>query len=128
MTRRTPDCTNAFRDGRLKKANEFHEGAVVIADDLPNAAVDLLVDAGIAAADVICCARLGVHATGENHYEAAALLKQAEGNMEKYLRTLLNLKTKVAYTHQPATIDERKKASRAAEALVEAARRISAGQ
>jgi hypothetical protein len=54
------------------------------------------------------------------------MLKQAEAGMEKHLRTLLNLKTKVAYTHQPATADERRKASRAAEALVEAARRISA--
>jgi len=126
MTRRIKDCTDAIRIGRLNKANEFHKAAVLLEDDSPNASIDLLVDAGIAAADVICCARLGVHATGENHNEASLLLKQAEAGMEKHLRTLLNLKTKVAYTHQPATTDEHKKASRAAEALVEAARRISA--
>jgi hypothetical protein len=88
--------------------------------------VDLRVDAGIAAADVICCARLGLHAAGENHNEAVALLRQAEPGAEKHLRTLLNLKSKVAYSHQPAANDERKKVCRAADALVEAARRISA--
>jgi hypothetical protein len=71
MMRRTKDCTDTIRIGRLEKANEFHEAAVLIEDDVPNASVDLLIDAGIAAADVICCARLGVHATGENHNEAS---------------------------------------------------------
>jgi hypothetical protein len=97
--------------------DEFHEAAVLLEEDTPNVSVDLLVDAGIAAAAVICCARLGLHATGQNHNEASVLLRQAEAGMENHLRTLLNLKTKVGYTHQPATVDERKKASRAAEAL-----------
>jgi hypothetical protein len=44
---------------------------------------------------------------------------------QKHLRTLLNLKSKVAYTHQSATSAELKKSGRAAEALVEAARRIA---
>jgi hypothetical protein len=39
----------------------------------------------------------------------------------KYLRTLLNLKSKVAYTHHPVTTGKRKKAGRAAERLVETA-------
>ncbi|WP_319455415.1 MULTISPECIES: hypothetical protein [unclassified Mycobacterium] len=110
----------------MKKAIEFQDAATLAQEhDMPNAAVDLLVDAGIAAADVICCARLGLHATGENHNEAIALLKKAEASMETHLRTLLNVKTKVAYTHQQVSADDLKKASRAAEALVEGARRTS---
>jgi hypothetical protein len=83
-----------------------------------NASVDLFVDTGIAAADVICCSRLGVYAAGENHNEAVALLEKAEPSAAKYLRTLLNLKSKVAYTHQSVTTDEHKKPGRAAENLV----------
>ncbi|PRC62141.1 hypothetical protein C6A85_04670, partial [Mycobacterium sp. ITM-2017-0098] len=55
--------------------------------------------------------------------EAVGLLKQADTMLDKYLLVLLNIKSKVAYTHQAATADERKKAKRAAEALAEAARR-----
>jgi hypothetical protein len=74
---------------------------------------------------VICGVRLGKYATGENHSHAVELLGQAERGMEKHLRTLWNMNAKVAYTHQSATADERKKSRRAAEALVEAARRIA---
>ena len=126
MKERTRDCPEAVRQGRLTKAIEFYDAAVVVEDDMPNASVDLFVDAGIAAADAICCSRLGVYAAGENHNEAISLLEQAERGIEKHLRTLLNLKSKVAYTHQPVTADERKRASRAAAAMVEASRRISA--
>jgi hypothetical protein len=38
---------------------------------------------------------------------------------------LLGLKSKVAYTHHPPSTDDWKKASRAAENLIEAARRIA---
>ncbi len=93
---------------------------------MSDAAVTLLVNAGIAAGDVICGVRLGIYATGENHSHAVELLGQAEPGMEKHLRTLLNVKSKVAYTHQSASADERKKSRRAAEVLVEAARRIAA--
>jgi hypothetical protein len=44
------------------------------AADVADAYVTLLVHAGIAASDVICCARLGEHAQGDNHVEAVALL------------------------------------------------------
>jgi hypothetical protein len=108
-----------------EKATEFYDAAVLVEDVGPNAAVDLWVDAGIAAADAICCFRLGVYATGENHNEAIALLEKAEPDMAKHLRTLLNLKSKVAYSHQSVTGDDRKKAGRAALNLVEGARRIT---
>jgi hypothetical protein len=110
----------------MKKATEFHDAAVRIEDEMPDASINLFVLAGIAAADVICCSQLGKYAVGQEHHEAVSLLGQAEREMEKYLRTLLSVKSKVAYTHRSATADERKKAGRAAEALLEAARRTSA--
>ena len=115
-----------IRLGRLKKATQFLDAANVIDGEMSDAAVTLLVNAGIAAADVICGARLGKYAVGERHSQAVALLGQAEPGMEKHLRTLLNVKSKVAYTHQSATSAERNKSRRAAEALVEAAHRIAA--
>jgi hypothetical protein len=125
MTGRTRQCSEGVRAGRLKKATEFHDAAVLVEDDAPNAAVDLLIDAGIAAADVICCSRLGVYSAGESHNDAIALLQSAERGAAKYLQALLNLKSKVAYTHQPVTTDDHKRASRAASHLLEAARRIA---
>ncbi|MEZ0338756.1 hypothetical protein ACAG25_02100 [Mycobacterium sp. pV006] len=126
MTERTRPSSDTIRRGRLKKAVEFFDGAILIDDDLPDAAVSLLVNAGIAAADVICGVRLGVYAAGENHNDAVALLAKADAGAEKHLRALLNVKSKVAYTHQSATAEERKRSKRAAEALVEAARRAAA--
>lgn len=109
----------------MTKAEEFFEAAVVLDDDAPNASVDLYVDSGIASADAICCRRLGKHASSDNHTEAVKLLATAEPDVAKYLQTLLGVKSKVAYTHQPVSADERKKATRAAQNLIEAARRVS---
>ena len=71
----TRRCTDADRRGRLAKARQFLEAVELVEaladeDDLLDAMVTLCVHAGIAAADVICCARLGEHATGQNHTEA----------------------------------------------------------
>lgn len=126
MGERTRPSTETIRRGRLKKAVEFLDGAIIIDDDMPDAAVSLLVNAGIAAADVICGVRLGIYAAGENHNDAVALLAKADAGVEKHLRVLLNVKSKVSYTHQSATADERKRSRRAAETLVEAARRAAA--
>lgn len=126
MSERTRPSSKTIRLGRLKKATQFLDAANAIDCEMSDAAVTLLVNAGIAAADVICGVRLGKYAVGENHSQAVALLGQAEPGMEKHLRALLNVKSKVAYTHQSATSAERAKSRRAAEALVEAARRIAA--
>ncbi|KAA0103712.1 hypothetical protein [Mycolicibacterium sp. P1-5] len=126
MSERTRPSTGAIRRGRFKKAIEFLDGAILIEEEMPDAAVSLLVNAGIAAADVICGVRLGIYAAGENHNEAIALLAKADAGAEGHLRALLNVKSKVSYTHQSATADERKRSRRAAEALVEAARRAAA--
>jgi hypothetical protein len=66
------------------------------------------------------------YAAGENHDEAVALLVEADSGVEKRLRALLNVKSKVSYMHQSATADERKRSGGAAEPLVEAARRAAA--
>ncbi|TRW79468.1 hypothetical protein FK535_22000 [Mycolicibacterium sp. 018/SC-01/001] len=120
------DCDAVVTSGRMSKANEFLAAADLVGEELPNAAGDLYVDAGIAASDVICCVRLGVHSNTGNHNEAVALLKQAAGGSERHLNTLLNLKNKAAYTHQDLTSAELRRMSRAAEHLVELARRAVA--
>ncbi|WP_204081160.1 hypothetical protein [Mycobacterium riyadhense] len=125
MTGRTRKSSDAVQAGRLNKATEFHDAATLIEDHAPNAAVDLFVDAGIAAADVICCSKLGEYSISENYSDAIALLAKAQPDVAKYLRALLNVKSKVACTHQSVSSDDHKKASRAASNLVEAARRIA---
>ncbi len=128
---RTRPCNAEIRRGRLRKAQQFADAANLIyeyvdTDDDADAYVTLCVHAGIAASDVICCARLGEHAKGENHSEAVDLLKRVDATAAKHLSVLLGLKTKSGYSHLPATQDEVKRAGRAADALVETARRTQA--
>ncbi|MGC4935791.1 hypothetical protein ACLQ3C_19150 [Gordonia sp. DT30] len=122
------DCDSVVTAGRMSKANEFFGAADYLGEEMPNAAGDLYVDAGIAAADVICCVRLGVHSNTGNHNEAVALLKRADSGSERRLNTLLNLKSKAAYTHQDLTAAELKKMNRAAEYLVEVAKQTLAAR
>jgi hypothetical protein len=93
--------------------------------ELRDAIVTLYVHAGIAASDVICCARLGEHPTGENHAEAIRVLKAANAQSSRHLATLLAMKSKAGYSHDPASAAEVKKAARAATQLVEEARAVS---
>jgi hypothetical protein len=130
MARISP-CTPEIRRARLRQANQFIDAATIIADqsdeeDFAEAFVTLCVHAGIAAADVICCARLGQHAQGEDHTEAVAMLSKADRGSGKHLRVLLGMKTKAGYSHAGATIADARRAVRAAEALLETARRVSA--
>ena len=126
MNERVRQSSAIIRRGRLRKASDFLDAGLVLDDEMADAAVTLFVNAGIAAADVICGVRLGTYSASENHNAATALLAKAEPGMEKHLRTLLNVKSKVAYTHQPASREEHKRSKRAAELLVEAARRAAA--
>jgi hypothetical protein len=127
---RTKSCSATIAQGRFDKAAQFIAAAETIRDladgddDKADVFVTLCVHAGIAASDVICCSSLGKHAQGDSHEEAAALLASADKDAAKHLRTLLRLKTKAGYGHTPATKDEVKKANRAAEALMEKARRV----
>jgi hypothetical protein len=129
---RTNRCTPDIRRGRLRKAVEFLEAATLIADpageESPSndAFVTLCIQAGIAASDVICCARLGEHAQGQDHNEAVALLSQGDAESAKHLRVLLAMKTKATYSHTGISTADAKRAGRAAEALVETARRVNA--
>ncbi|GAC52389.1 hypothetical protein [Gordonia amicalis] len=122
------NCDAAVTAGRMSKATEFFAAADHLGPEMPNAAGDLYVDAGIAASDVICCVRLGVHSNTGNHSEAVALLKRADRGSERYLNILLNLKNKAAYTHQNLAAAELTKMSRAAEHLLEAAKKAVAAR
>lgn len=123
-------CTPQVREGRLAKANQFVAVARDVADladqakDVADAYVTLLVHAGIAAADVICCARLGEYAQGVDHNDAIALLKTADAAAARHLETLLKMKTRVGYGHTSASQEDLKKAQRAGDALLKAARAV----
>jgi len=112
----------------MAKAQQFADAATVVRDlaeeaaDVADAYVTLCVHAGIAASDVICCARLGRYAQGEGHHEAVDLLKAAAPGLERHLATLLGMKTKSGYSHEPATAGEIRRAGRAVEALLGEAR------
>jgi len=111
----------------MRKALQFSDAAAAVAEltdqaaDVADAYVTLLIHAGIAAADVICCARLGEHPQGDAHQEAVGLLKKADAESARHLDTLLKMKTRVRYGHTPASVDDRKKAERAANALLKTA-------
>jgi hypothetical protein len=113
----------------MAKADQFYLAAETIAatiegQDIADAYVTLCVHAGIAAADVICCARLGEHAQGDDHQQAVALLTKADRPNAKYLKVLLDLKTRSGYSATPTSKTDQKRAGRAAGALVSAARAI----
>lgn len=129
---RTVACTPATRSGRRAKAEQFAGAAEVVrtlaneAADVADAYVTLLVHAGIAASDVICCARLGVHAMGDNHTEAVKLLASAVDNkLAGDLDTLLGVKTKAGYSERPVSATDITRAERAADRLLQAMREIA---
>lgn len=126
---RTKKCSPVVRAGRLAKAIGFHENAGAVELLAENeagreAAVSLYVLAGIAAADVICCARLGVHAQGENHHEATDLLSQVDVGLARDLGTLLRMKSASGYGATMSSPDDLKKARRSADRLVSEARAV----
>ena len=123
MTSRPKQCTPAIRRGRLVKVKQFADTAELIEvdDGLIDAYITLCVHAGIAAADVICCARLGQHATGQDHQGAVTLLQKADPTLAKELSALLGMKTAAGYSDVPASRAKRKQARRAMARLVDAA-------
>jgi hypothetical protein len=115
-----------MRAGRTAKANQFYLAAETIAttlddQEIADAYVTLCVHAGIAA-DVICCARLGEYAQGDDHQEAVTLLSKADRANARYLKVLLDLKTRSGYSATLISKTDQKRAGRAAAALVSAAR------
>ncbi|BAH51863.1 hypothetical protein [Rhodococcus opacus] len=109
---RTRPCDQAVRRGRLRKAEQFFHLAEIgrdFADEpdvVDDAVVTLWVHAGIAASDVICCARLGKHAQGEDHKDAVTLLGSVDPAIAKHLSVLLGVKTRSGYTDTPTSRTE----------------------
>jgi hypothetical protein len=124
-SRTTQPCDQKTRAGRLAKAKQFSDAADIIesitdgAVDVEDAYITMCVHAGIAAADVICCAQLGEHSWGDDHDAAVRLLAKVDTSMSRHLNTLLRMKTRAGYSAQPSSGADRKRAGRAAGALVE---------
>jgi hypothetical protein len=131
MSGRTRTCDDAITAGRLRKAEQFLEAAETIREfaddehDIADAYITLCVHAAIAAADVICCIALGVHAVGDSHSQALALLEKTRPDgteLAKSLRVLLGMKTRAGYSAEPVAAEGRKRAQRQTERLVRVAR------
>lgn len=120
---RTRSCTPATIAGRRAKALQFQTASETLAldDVLGDAYVTNCVHAGIAAADVICCARLGMHSVGQDHRDAVTLLSTAGADgpmLAAHLRTLLGLKTEAGYGASSVAAADRTRAGRAMDALM----------
>lgn len=131
MTTRIGKTGPATVEGRLRKAEQFMEAADTIHEladderDVADAYVTLCVHAGIAASDAICGAALGQHVRGDDHSAAVAQLSKVRPNgrdLAESLRTLLSMKTRAGYSHERVSAHDRKRAGRAAQKLLSAAR------
>jgi hypothetical protein len=131
MGTRIRECGVGTAAGRLRKAEQFREAAETIRDladderDIGDAFVTLCVHAGIAASDTICCAELGHYVQGDDHNQAVAELSKVSPDGKELggdLRALLQMKSQAEYGPIPVTADQRKRAWRRAESLLEAAR------
>ena len=115
----------------MAKAEQFASAASAVqeladeAADVADAYATLCIHAGIAAADVICAARLGEHARGENHADAVTLLATVDKGAAAHLRALLGMKTLAGYSHTPISGDRARRAGRAMDALMESARSVA---
>lgn len=136
MVTRLKECGEGTAAGRFSKAEQFLLAAEMIRElagdeaEVGDAFVTLCVHAGIAASDVICCSALGHFVQGEDHNQAIAELSKVRphgGKLGGDLRALLMMKTRAGYAAPPVTADQRKRAWRRAENLVEAARSRRAG-
>jgi hypothetical protein len=90
----------------------------------------LAVLSGIGSADAACCAALGRRSRGDDHREAAALLRQIVPNGDraaKALIELLNLKDTAHYGLIPITPAQLTAALRRARALLDCAGQVLRG-
>ncbi len=103
-SRRAP-CTVAEAKSRLRAAHAYLQVADLVLDEGDrdehlNVAAGLAVLAGIAASDTLCCLRLHSRHRGENHREAASLLRTATPDgpdLARILLRLLDLKDEAHY-------------------------------
>lgn len=126
---RTRRCTQRTADQRLAQAEAFAEQATLDPESPSgprrSAAVSNAVLAAIAASDVICCRRLGRYSTDQDHSQALELLAEAgESGREaaKHLQVLLGVKNKAQYEETDPSPGETRRALRAMEAILSAAR------
>jgi hypothetical protein len=127
---RTQPCDRARARSRLENAQKSLEVAELAAGEaeIPasrSVAAALAVLSGIASADAACCAALGRRSRGEDHREAAALLREivpAGDRAAKALIDLLNLKDTARYGLIPITQRQLTAALRRAKTLLDFAR------
>lgn len=127
-------CTNEFGRDRLASAESYIEAAEVIAESdvidagptrfKNNTIITNYIHAGIAASDAICCFELKAHSKGDDHRQATTQLNKVKDGapLSKALGDLLSLKTKAGYGAKPLPGTDVKRASRAANKLVQSAR------
>ena len=113
---------------RLRTARAYLETAGLAASErregFSNVTAGLAVLAGIAASDAICCVRLGRYHRGDDHRQAADLLKTATpdgGELAVRLERLLGLKDTAHYVASLVSDPEARQAMRWATRLVERA-------
>jgi hypothetical protein len=124
---RTQPCDRAQARTRLENAQKSLEVAELASgeQEIPasrSVAAALAVLSGIASADAACCAALGRRSRGEDHREAAALLRQIVPGGDRAatsLVELLNLKDTAQYGLIPITRRELTVALRRAKSLLE---------
>lgn len=130
MTTRIRECDERISAGRLRKARQFLDAARTIREfadeeaEVDDAFVTLCIHAGIAAADTVCCEALGHHAQGDDHNQAISELSKVRPDGEALsndLRALLQMKPRAEYGPIPVSAEQRKRAWRRAEKLVDAA-------
>ncbi len=124
---RTQPCDRTQARTRLENAQKSLEVAELAAgeEEIPasrSVAAALAVLSGIAAADAACCAALGRRSRGEDHREAAALLRQIVPGGDRAAKAfieLLNLKDTAQYGLIPLTRRELTTALRRAKRLLD---------
>ena len=123
MTRRQRlTCDRRQARGRLVSAQDFLDAAELAqSHGLHDPACSNAVLAGVAAVDALCCALLGERAA--DHDQAIKLVESVDRDAAARFRRLAGLKYRAQYDHRPVTESEVKTAIRAAEALLERARR-----
>ena len=119
--------------GRYSKAKQFAGVAAFVeelldeGEDVVDAYVTLCVHSGIASSDVICGTRLGEYPAGEKHEDAVAMLATIDRSSSNYLKTLLQLKSRAAYSAESVSHDRALAAGRAMDNLLSRATTIRTG-
>jgi hypothetical protein len=128
---RTQPCDRRQARARLDNAEKSLEVAELVAGEreIPESrsvAAALAVLSGIACSDAACCAALGRRSRGDDHRQAAMLLREiVDGDQAaKALLDLLNLKDTAQYGLIPITSRELTAALRRAKVLLDFARGV----